>query len=142
MNLNIEPLVGVGPIRFGMTRAEVHAALGMPERIDDRRECFLGGFMVDFDASGLAEFIEMAESDKFTVTFQDKNLHAVPAEELVKSLSAVAKIKEDDVELGYSYIFPELQISLWRGTIPESAQDEDGRYFEAVGVARKGYFDS
>ena len=123
-----------------MTRANVYAVLGAPEYKNGKRECFISGFMIDFDDEGIVEFIEMAKSEKFVADFHGQNLYGITANEAVELISKYDKLQEDNTESGYSYIFPKLQLSLWRGTMPEDEIDEDAKYFEAVGVARCGYF--
>ena len=142
MNLEIEPLIGFGSVTFNMTRASVYAVLGAPEHINGNSECFLSCLMVDFDEAGIVEFIEMARSKKYVAVFHGHNLHGISANEAVELISRYDKLQENDTESGYSYIFPQLQLSLWRGTMPEDESDEDGKYFQAVGVARDGYFDT
>ena len=140
----IVPHVGVEPIRFGMTREEVHAEFGLPEFTSrDNREEFMNGFMVDFNAGGAVEFIELAKSYQFRALFNNRCLHELLADEAVAFVRQYDHYKEDDPELGYSYLFLDLQLSLWRPTVPETAQpldDPDGRYFYAVGLAKDGYF--
>lgn len=141
----IQPGIGVGPVKLGMTRKAVHDALGKPEWLNKEREAFLGGFFVDFDKAGCVEFIELAESEQFKALFEGKCLHQIPAEDAVRLVSKFDKFDESNRELGHSYIFLKLQMSLWRGTKPEQDQDEDdpdGRYFEAIGIAVPGYFEA
>jgi hypothetical protein len=141
----ITPHVGVGPINLGMTREEVHFLLGDPQHAGGGREGFLRGFMVDFDDKGRVEFIELACSEMFKATFHGICLHEVPAKEALDFLCRFDKYDESDPELGHSYVFLDLQMSLWRGTRPAPDQhpdDPDGRYFEAVGIAVDGYFTS
>ncbi len=86
----IEPLEGVGPIRFGMSRDEVHDHLGTPDSVNDDREWFLDGFAVDFDSSGKVEFLEFAFSPKFRVAFRGKCLHEMDADDAVAWVSEFA----------------------------------------------------
>ena len=144
-DLEIQPLVGVGSIRFGMSRADVHDALGQPDDVHNQREWFLDGFAIDFDSDGTVEFMEFAESESFRVCFQGQALHELDADDAVALLSSSAPYDADAPEFGYTYIFPKLQVSLWRPVIPDEQQPDDdptGRKFEAVGVGRAGYFDS
>ena len=139
----IEPKVGVGPIRLGMTREEVREQLGDPDDATDQREWYLEDMAIDFDKSGHAEFIELAASERFRVIFQGKDLHELEADDAVAHLRAIAEYDENDPELGCSFVFPALQLCLWRPMIPFDGQDEDdptGRRFEAIGVAGEGYF--
>ena len=127
-----------------MTRDEVHSLLGTPKTTRGlRREGFLGGFYVDYDDEGTVEFIEMAKSDQFLSSYQGVCLHRVTADEAVKFVSCFDQFDENNPERGYTFLFPKLQLSLWRGIVPMAEQEPDnmnGRYFEAVGVGRLGYF--
>ena len=140
----IEPLVGVGPIRLGSNRAQVHAILGEPVAPPPGgREMYFDGFFVDYDETGHVEFIELARSDLYRATLLGIALHEVPAERAIALVSGLDSYDPNDPEPEYSFIFLRLQLSLWRGTLPESGQstdDPDGRHFEAIGVARPGYF--
>jgi hypothetical protein len=62
------------------------------------------------------------------------------AEELVEFISRSAASDKSDPELGYSYIFPELELSVWRPVIPKSKKGKYGRYLATIGVGRKGYY--
>ncbi|MCA8993088.1 MAG: hypothetical protein KDA88_13950 [Planctomycetaceae bacterium] len=140
----IEPLKGVGPVRFGMSRDEVRKLLGTPDSVNDNREWFLDGFAVDYDSTGKVEFVEFAISSKFRVAFKGKCLHEMYADDAVAFVSEFAPYDATDPELGYTYMFPKLQLSLWRPTMPEPDQPEDapaGRRFHAVGAAADGYFE-
>jgi hypothetical protein len=145
-DFNIIPHVGIGPVRIGMSRAEVHSALGEPEHCaPNGRECFLSGFMVDFNENGLVEFIEIASSNRFRGVFRGKCLHELPAEEALAHVSQFDEFDRNDPELGYSYTFVGLQMALWRGTMPDPGQDikdADGRHFESISVAENGYFEA
>ena len=142
---DILPHSGVGPIRLGMTREEVRAEFGMPDFTgNDNREEFLHGFFVDFNSEGRVEFIELAKSTQFRPLFKGKCLHELLADDVVALVQRYDQYSEDDPELGYSYCFLDLQMSLWRPTVPDANQpndDDDGRYFHAIGIAEKGYFE-
>ena len=51
-----------------------------------------------------------------------------------------AEYDPDDPEVGYSYIYPDLDLSVWRSTMPEGQEDDEGRFFRSVGVGRAGYY--
>ena len=144
-NFDIIPHVGIGPVRLGMNREEVLTVLGEPERcLPNGRECFLSGFMVDFNGDGVVEFIEIAASKKFRGIFNGKCLHEIPADDALAHVSQFGEFDRKNPELGYSYTFVGLQMALWRGTLPDPGQDlsdADGRYFESVSVAKNGYFE-
>jgi len=140
----IRPHVGVGPVLLGMTREEVHRVLGSPDRlIRENRESFLDGVFVDFTPEGRAELIELANSPRFRAVFDGVWLHGTPAEDAVAVVSKHATYDETDPECGYAFVFPILDMSLWRRTLPgdrQAATDVAGRYFEAVAIGTRGYF--
>lgn len=142
--LEIFPTVGVGPIRFGMNRSEVRSHLGPPDGDEDEdREWYLEDLAIDFDAAGTVAFIEIAESENFRAVLNDECLHELDANAAVAHVEKAAPFDPDAPEPGYTYVFPQLQLSLWRPVVPDATQDPDdptGRCFEAVGVGPKGYF--
>ena len=142
----IVPGQGVGPIRFGMTRSEVRNHLGPPEDNEDaEREWYLEDLAIDFDPSGKVKFIEIAQSENLRGLIGGMSLLDVDADDAITHVSTMAPWDDNDPELGYSYVFPKLQLSLWRPMIPEDDQDADdptGRRFESVGVGADGYFDA
>ena len=123
---------------------EARQVFGKPDDpVRCSREGFLDGFFVNFDSAGRIEIIELAKSPLFRATFHGECLHELPAKEAVTFVSQYGHFDDTDKELGYSYVFLDLQLSLWRGTRPEPNQaldDPDGRHFEAVGIAIPGYF--
>ena len=140
MRFEIIPHIGVGPIKFGMSRKEVEDCFGKPEFDANDRIGFMSGFIVNFDDDDKVEFIEMANSNVFEATYKGINLHSVKADEAISILEKDVAYDKDNLEAGHSYIFKELQLSLWRGSVPVNSNDEEGQYFEAVGVANKNYF--
>lgn len=131
---------------FGMTRDEVQILLGAPElvRKDDEapeRCSFLGGFMVDF-REGRVEFIELAKSSQFSATFHGVSLHDLPANDAVRFVCQYAAFDPADPELGHTFVFPEIQLALWRPAVPDPDQSGDrGSSFHAVSIGVAGYFD-
>jgi hypothetical protein len=145
LHFDITPGIGVGPVRLGMTRAEVHRALGAPDARFGEREGFLSGFMVNYDSTERVEFIELANSPRFSAFFEGVCLHHIPAAHAVALVSRFDTFDPTVRDLGYSYIFLNLQMSLWRSRIVNESEEVDpedarGYCFEAVGVAVPGYF--
>ncbi len=135
--------IGVGPVHLGMDRNDVLSVMGEAEFSNDESDGFLSGFRVYYDTSNKVEFIELADSSEYEALFNGRCLHHMPADEAVEYLSTLDSFNSKDPELGYSYTFRNLNMSLWRGTKPDSEQpieDIDGRYFEAVAIAVEGYF--
>jgi hypothetical protein len=144
----MQPLVGVGPINFGMTRSEVRgtlANLGQPKAVlrSPNTDCFFqNAFQVSYDDDGRVEFIETAASSEFRVILHGHSLHEIPATDAIRLVSQFAECDRNDPEKGYSYIFPALQLSLWRPVLPSDPDDSEGRHFLAVGLGKAGYFSS
>lgn len=155
LQFEMKPHVGVGPIQFGQSRQSVRATMAelgetITESGDDSRDGYFDYcFQVHYDESGNVEFIETASSDAFQVTFHGEVLHEMEAGAAVEFVSQFADFDAEEPEIPYSYQFPSIELSLWRGTLPLDEDDEDydeedeeGRYFEAVGLGTKGYFSS
>jgi hypothetical protein len=101
---------------------------------------FLGGFIVDF-REGLVEFIELAKSAQFSATFHGVSLHNLPANDAVRFVCHYAAFDPADPELGHSFVFPEIQLALWRPVVPAPDQPSDETSFHAVSIGVDGYFD-
>jgi hypothetical protein len=87
------------------------------------------------------EFIEVAQSDEFVALYKGGvDVHRTKVDELVAYVARDTHFESSDRELGYVYVFPAIELSLWRATLPESADDPDGQFFEAVGLGIRGYF--
>jgi len=63
---------------------------------------------------------------------------STPAPVLIAAVGRHAKHDDDDPELGFSYIFPSLELAFWR---PGDDDDEEP-HFATVGIGVRGYFDT
>lgn len=146
---DVVPLEGVGPIKLGMTRSESRAALGEPFVTYRKANSstmtdtyYKSSFQVFFDEDDRVEFIELS---RFPVLafYKGHSIFELKVEDVVALISKDAQFDVNNPEHEYSYIFPELELSFWRPIIPEIGQDEDdldGRYFETIGVGKRGYY--
>lgn len=143
------PHGGIGPVKLGMTRTEVHRVMPGP------REAFLkgpdaghetdafhdSGFQVFYAGNPpVVEFIELSRDSGFRALYGGLDVFATPADRVVAQVSADAPFDPAHFDLGYSYIFPDLDLSLWRPTLPESPEDAEGREFSTIGIGVAGYF--
>lgn len=170
----VEPHVGVGPVRLGMSRDEVRRI--MPGPVDSFRkgpdalyetdgfhncafQVFYGG------DTPTVEYIELSADAEFSAVYRGMNVFGTEAKDLVAHISRVAEYDATEPEMDYSYIFPELELSLWRPVKPESPEDVedtphierlfpwspmpvtpespegmDGRVFSTIGVGVIGYY--
>jgi hypothetical protein len=140
------PLKGVSPVLLGMSREESHAAMGVSPKTfrkssDDASLTDAydeATFQVFFDEKDAVEYIELSSGGAIPVLYKGLPVFETQADELIEIISQDAPYDENDPELGYSYIFPLLELSLWRPAISED--EEEGRYFSTIGIGRKGYY--
>src|SRR5262249_18707060 len=139
----------IGPVRLGASRGEVRTTMGStPHRFMKTRNAehptetwHDNAFQVHYRGSPpTVDFIELANSAAFRVRYKDIDIFGTRASELVARLSAETPYDPNHRELGYSYIFPAIELSLWRQVMPESDDDRVGQFFDAVGLGIAGYF--
>lgn len=143
--LEIFPLAGAGFVKLGMSRAEVHAVMGAPST------SFLkvptspyptdawhhNGFQVFYGGiEPSVKFIELSRNCGFEVLCLGRYVFSTPASKLVEQFLAVTPFDPFDKELGYSYVFPALELAVWRPDMEEP----QGKYFSTVGIGCVGYF--
>lgn len=142
----VVPNLGVGPVRLGASREEVRAAMGSDPFIwrrfnADENHWHQSTLQVHYEEQRqTVEFIEVARSDEFVALYKGVDVHRTRADELVAHVSRDTPFDAHDRELGYAYVFRAIELSLWRGVMPESAGDPEGQFFEAVGLGVRGYF--
>lgn len=134
----IEPYVGVGPIRLGMSREEIHT-LGFdePEPMADRGEEAPGdyfptlGLYVDYRTPGVCEFVEFA--GPLSPLFQQQTFLGFP----YRLAKAWFEAHDPDLETdGAGLTSRRFGIALYA----ESAEKEPDSPVEAIAVFEKGYY--
>jgi hypothetical protein len=152
----VVPHEGVGPVRLGMTREAAREAMERagvplpPVRVETPVDVYHdAGFQVSYDASGIVEYIELSRGGAFVARYGGVDVFTTPADELVALVAKTTSYDPDDPEPGYTYLFPALDLSLWRPVLPEDCEEEDqpdeydcGRVFTTIGVGRQGYYAS
>jgi hypothetical protein len=144
----IAPLKGVGSILLGMRREVSRNAMGTSPKTVRKSSAAESltdaynesAFQIFFDAKDAVEYIELSSGGPIPVIYKGIPVFETPADDLIEVISLDAPYDENDPELGYSYVFPLLELSVWRPVIAESRNDEDGRYFSTIGIGRKGYY--
>lgn len=143
--LEVSPLVGVGSVKLGMSRDEVHAVMGAPpvsfKKVPTSRHpteaWHQSGFQVFYGGiEPRVEFIELSANCGFEVRCLGQPVFQTPASKLVKQLATISPFDQSDRELGYSYVFPALELAVWRPVMEEP----EGKYFSTVGIGCAGYF--
>jgi hypothetical protein len=140
----VVPLEGIGEVRLGMNRKEVRKIMGEnPETSGSRGQVdnyHQNGFQVFYTEEDTVEFIELLRESGFRATARGVNIFDTTAKEVLHLIARYSDYNQDDLELGYSYVFPDIELSLWRPSIPESDDDEEGKYFSTVGIGTRGYY--
>ena len=143
----VVPHEGVAPVRLGMARAECRRVMPEAPRTFRKGPGDGGGtdafhssaFQVFYDAQDRVEYIELSRGPEVDPQLAGVSVLEVAADEAVAHVRRLAEFDADDPEVGYSYVFPDLDVALWRPVIPESDDDPDGRTFSTVGVGISGY---
>jgi len=97
-------------------------------------------FQVFYDEAYTVEYIELSRNGPLTAIYNDLDVFATTAEQVVQHIGQHAAFDASDPELGYSYIFPDLDLSVWRPHLPEDGPD--GQYFATIGIGKPGYYSS
>jgi hypothetical protein len=141
----LDPLNGVDSLRLGATRETVIATLGKPtvsfHKTPDTRHAtdawFNGGLQVFYEGEEpTVAFIELSNDRNLKVVLFGLPIFTTPVGMLISEVGRHAKYDEDDPELGFSYIFPSLELAFWR---PDD-DDNEMPYFATVGIGGAGYF--
>ncbi len=130
----ILPFQGLGELRFGMSKASVHAILGDnctavdKYRSPNLREAYTDlGIHVDYDEHDQVEFIETTR--RCNPTYNGVEFFALELQAVLEQLSDLGISYEEDVD---GYDFTEQGFVLY---VPVSS-------IEAVAVYRRGYYDA
>ncbi len=97
-------------------------------------------FQVFFDHDDKVEFIELSNTPAITATYKGRDVFALHADDVVRLVARDAPFDPDDPELGYSFMFPDLDLALWRPFPPKDEHDPEGRHFATIGIGKRGYF--
>src|SRR5262245_56820412 len=122
-----------------MPAAEVRAAMqgigvSHSEHPRERGDMFLdAAFQVVYDGDGCVEYIQLAISDAFIAEFEGVAVLQAAADDAVEAVAARAALDRGDPELGWIFVFPEIDLALWRPTTDQES-------FSAVGVGVQGYY--
>src|SRR5262245_54665446 len=135
------PHVGIGPLRLGMTQAEVrHAIAGSAVR--GLRGCLEVvrdlGLWVDYTEGFTAvKFVQASEVAGVRVLLAGADVFDTPADELVARLVQQEGLNVADFPPGrHSYLYEALRLVLWRERVPEA----ESRPFDCVSVHAEGCY--
>jgi len=147
-HLDIVPHVGIGPVRFGMTRTEVEAAVAplsgaLPRRSKGRSstiDCyFRGSLQIEFDPDGTASFIEVWCDAATLCTYKRHDVFDLPAPELF----AIFVADDDSGSHAFAasgYLFTKLIVALWEADEQYDRKRNESRLvYATVGVGDERY---
>ena len=149
IDYEVMPHVGIGPVRLGMSAMTSDAPCPAPAMLSSRDLTPLletdafheNGFQVFY--SGTRRWRNTSSCLGIPAScalYRGIDVFATPADVVVSHVARDTAFDPDHWELGYSYIFPALDLSLWRPVLPESPEDTDGREFSTIGIGVVGYY--
>jgi hypothetical protein len=139
----ITPHRGIGPVRLGMSRAEVRSALrpARPKNVNGSDHFYRSALVAHYEkGTERCNSLSAARSDGLGFRYLSSKglaLFQTPASEVVKALRKQTPYDSKDPELGYTYTFPKLDLACWRPVM-----GKDGRFFDTVTLGVRGYFDT
>lgn len=166
MRFDLIPHIGAGDLKLGMTRKEIRSIFGKPVYSSEKTVTEYGDFsmpvpakdgyfnnelQVTFDDNDKADFIEFSgkDSEHIEVYLSNINIFKTPAPQLIKEISFLSnsEFNKEDNEIPYSYIFPSIDLVVWRQVIPEQdeqgeeiPESDEGKYFWTIGIGIKGNY--
>jgi hypothetical protein len=140
--LEVQPLRGVGEIRFATPRDEVIRLLG-PWSSSAKKNLqafyptdgwFSNGLQIYYSGEQPSvEYIELSSGCGLEPICFGRPVFSTPVSELIALIQGHAPFDATDPELGFSYVFPSLELSLWRPTVED-------QFFSTIGVGTNGYY--
>jgi hypothetical protein len=166
MRFDLTPHTGAGDIKLGMSRNAIRNILGAPESTTEKSVLkfediaiptpakdgyFENELQITFDDNGVADFIEFygRGAEHTTVYLNGLDIFHIPAPDLIKAISETTKaaFDKDEEEIPYTYVFPDIDLAVWRQVTPEQDENkhqipesDDGKYFWTIGIGVKGYY--
>lgn len=166
MRFDLKPHTGAGNINLGMTKDEIRSILGQPEYSSKKSVMGYGDFpipipakdgyfknelQITFDDNNRADFIEFSgkNSEFVKVYLNEVDIFKTPAQLLIQKISdsTNSEFDKEDDEIPYSYVFPSIDLAVWRQVIPEQdeqteeiPESDEGKYFWTIGIGIKGYY--
>ena len=136
----IEPLVGVGPIKFGMHRDEVERAFTYvyrsffkgPRSKVRSDQCAVVGLIIHYDEQHRVEYVEVvAPQMKVSLELLGNDITGISVGRLLNLVRAkTSRVERCD----YGYNFPDLEMSTYNSDL----RSEDDK-IECLGLGRRGY---
>lgn len=136
--LLIEPGVGIGQIKLGMTRAEVDSIVEQYvykyKKGTEYPIFFEYVFKIEYDKSGKVKFIEVTSDIKifFKCICYEVDVFNTKADSLISRISQEADYAED-TSGETQYLFIDIGLSLWRASVLKE-EDMQENWFKEMDV--------
>jgi hypothetical protein len=141
----VHPGKGAGELRFGDTFEDVVRLLPdqPPAKLWNSNTVRAGwqggGLVIHFNPT--VTFIEFSRGAGLVARLLGADVFRTPAGEVVQALVDAGHAFDDsDPEVGYLFVFKDIQVGLWRQVVPRDEKDALGSYFDTVGAGRVGYY--
>jgi hypothetical protein len=127
--MEIVPHVGIGKVHLGMPREEADWLLERGMQIDSA------------GSPPVVTFIQVSHRAHATYRGVDLFDEAVSADEVVAEVVRLEGLNPADYPPGrHEYLFPDLNLMLWRGEVSDEPGDQ-GYTFQAASIHVQGYYD-
>lgn len=110
-----------------MSREEVRMVMGVEPKLFRKSQnskqatdaFHNNGFQVFYTSEQpTVEYIELSRECDFAAFIDGIDVFSMPANELIMKLTQKSNFDQNDPELGYSYVFHEWELALWRPVVP------------------------
>ncbi|MEO3879468.1 hypothetical protein [Rheinheimera fenheensis] len=140
-NYEVEPYVGIGPVKLGMTRREVRELMGEPSAVQDAYEkwgikfpdkdyFYENCFQISYSERGTVNFIEASMNFRYCVVYLGLDVHRTAADKVISQIQKIASPDMTAREYPMNQLFPEIDVSIYR---------EEMERIEAFGISISGY---
>jgi hypothetical protein len=148
VELNIVPGEGIGPVKLGMMRSQVHEALAPLEDALEGHSSrgsldyfFASALQIEYEADGKASFIGAAFSPAYTLSIAGRNPFDASAEELFALLATLDGGQHAFVP--HEYVFPRIIVTVWGADRQYNRLGDGSRaVYGQIGVGSHPYLES
>lgn len=143
MNFEINPKIGIGPVKLGMSRDEIKSILGEQSYSGSNGESdyyYENSLQVEF-TDNLASFIGASYSGEYSVTYRGANVFNTEASKLFR-LIAINESETHEYDPS-EYVFPEQILTLWDADEQYDYTESEKRVIWAqIGAGSQTYLDA
>lgn len=140
LKFEVQPKVGIGPIKLGMDRTSAIASMGLdsdsfnktPMSQSPTDSFYRAGFQIFYVGEDpQVDSIELSRGCGFEATLSGENILEIQFYEALLKIESATGHKPVTEDEGYTYEVPSLGLWLWR-----QSNDEEGLYFSTIGIGK------